>query len=68
MENSETSTKLKDRIVMVPVSSLDFKKLNEFAEATMIQRNPEKAAQIREMRRKKLQEHNQEIINESKNK
>ena len=68
MENSETSTKLKDRIVMVPVSSLDFKKLNEFAEATMIQRNPEKAEQIREMRRQKLQEHNQEIINESKNK
>ena len=68
MENSENSTKLKDRIVMVPISSVDFKKLNEFAEATMIQRNPEKAEQIREMRRQKLQEHNQEIINESKNK
>ena len=39
MENSETSTKLKDMIVMVPVSSLDFKKLNEFAEATMVCRN-----------------------------
>ena len=68
MENSENSTRLKDEIVMVPVSAQDFKKLNEFAEATMIQRNPEKSAQIREMRRKKLQEHNQEIINESKNK
>ena len=53
---------------MVPVSAVDFKKLNEFAEATMIQRNPQKAEQIREMRRKKLQDHNQEIINESKNK
>lgn len=68
MENSENSTNLKDRIVMVPVSAVDFKKLNEFAEATMIQRNPEKAEQIREMRRKKLQDHNQEIINEHKNK
>ena len=68
MENSENSTNLKERIVMVPVSALDFKKLNEFAEATMIQRNPQKAEQIREMRRKKLQDHNQEIINESKNK
>ena len=68
MENSENSTKLKDRIVMVPVSAVDFKKLNEFAEATMIQRNPQKAEQIHEMRRKKLQDHNQEIINESKNK
>ena len=53
MDNSENSTSLKDRIVMVPVSAVDFKKLNEFAEATMIQRNPEKAEQIREMRRKK---------------
>ena len=68
MQNSQNSTRLKDEIVMVPVAAQDFKKLNEFAEATMIQRNPEKAEQIREMRRKKLQEHNQEIINESKNK
>ena len=46
---------------MTPVEAQDFRKLNEFAEATMIYRNPEKAEEIKEMRKKKLQEHNQEM-------
>ena len=46
---------------MTPVEAQDFRKLNEFAEASMIYRNPEKAEEIKEMRRKKLQEHNQEM-------
>ena len=50
---------LKDKIVMTPVEAQDFRKLNEFAEATMIYRNPEKAEEIKEMRKKKLKEHNQ---------
>ena len=36
-------TKLKDKIVMIPVETQDFRKINEFAEASMIYRNPEKS-------------------------
>jgi len=51
-----------EEIIMVPVAADDFKKFNEFAEAAMIVRHPEKAEQIKEMRRKLLQEHNEELI------
>ena len=51
----------KDKLVMTPVEAQDFRKLNEFAEAAMIYRNPEKAEEIKERRKKKLQEHNQEM-------
>ena len=51
----------KDKLVMTPVEAQDFRKLNEFAEAAMIYRNPEKAEEIKEIRKKKLQEHNQEM-------
>ena len=64
MQNSPEPDKpinLKDKIVMTPVEVQDFRKLNEFTEASMIYRNPEKAEEIKEMRRKKLQEHNQEM-------
>ena len=64
MQNSpelDKPIKLKDKIVMTPVEAQDYRKLNEFAEAAMIYRNPEKAEEIKDMRRKKLQEHNQEM-------
>ena len=64
MQNSPKLDKpnnFKDKIVMTPVEAQDFRKLNEFAEATMIYRNPEIAEEIKEMRKKKLQEHNQEM-------
>ena len=51
-----------EEIIMVPVALEDFQKINEMAEAVMIQRQPENAVQIREMRRQKLTEHNQELI------
>ena len=40
--------------VLVPVAQADFEKLNEFAEAAVIMRNPEKASKIKETRRKLL--------------
>merc|ERR1712080_212901 len=55
MQNSPELDKpinLKDKIVMIPVEAQYFQKLNEFAEASMIYRNPEKAEEIKEMRRK----------------
>ena len=64
MQNSpelDKPIKLKDKIVMIPVEAQDFRKINEFAEASMIYRNPEKSEEIKEMRRKKLREHNQEM-------
>jgi len=51
-----------EEIIMVPVAAEDFQKMNEMAEAMMCQRQPEKAQQIKEMRRQKLTEHNQELI------
>lgn len=51
-----------EEIIMVPVALEDFQKINEMAEAVIIQRQPENVVQIREMRRQKLTEHNQELI------
>lgn len=51
-----------EEIIMIPVTAEDFRKLNEFAEAAMIVRHPEKADEIKEMRRKLLQQHNEELI------
>ena len=45
-------------MVMIPVDLDDFKKLNEFAEATLIVRNPDRAEEIKDMRKRLLQEHN----------
>ena len=42
------------RIVMVPVATNEFRKLNEIAEALMIVKHPQRAEQIKEMRRKLL--------------
>ena len=39
----ENQINFKDKIVLIPVAAQDFRKLNEFAEANMIYRNPEKA-------------------------
>ena len=36
------------------ITSIDFKKMNEMAEALMMVRHPQKAEQIKEMRRKLL--------------
>merc|ERR1712218_766520 len=51
-----------EEIIMLPVAAEDFKKLNEFAEAAMVVRNPEKANEIKEMRRRLIQQHNEELI------
>ena len=46
------------RIVMVPVAAVDFRKMNEMAEALMIVKHPQKAEQIKGMRSKLLKNHN----------
>ena len=49
-------------MVMIPVDLDDFKKLNEFAEATLIVRNPDRAEDIKNVRKRLLQEHNSIIF------
>jgi len=49
-------------IIMVPVHSDDFKKLNEFAEAAWVCRDPGNADQIREHRVHLLRKHNNQLI------
>ena len=49
-------------MVMIPVDLDDFKKLNEFAEATLIVRNPDRAEEIKNIRRRLLQKHNSIIF------
>ena len=41
-------------MVMIPVDLDDFKKLNEFAEATLIVRNPDRAEEKKNIRRRLL--------------
>jgi len=45
-------------MILVPVAIEDFKKLNEFAEAAMIVRNPDTAQEIKAARKRLLEEHN----------
>ena len=45
-----------EEIIMIPVAADDFKKMNEFAEAAMIVRNPDRAEEIKETRRRLLQQ------------
>ena len=56
----------KDTIIMVPVHSSDFKKLNEFAEGPWILRDLENASNIRETRRRLLAEHNRKLLKQTK--
>ena len=46
----------KDTIIMVPVHSEDFKKINEFSEAAWIMRDPANQDRIKETRKRLLQE------------
>jgi len=52
----------KEPIVMVPVHADDFKKLNEFAEAAWVMRDPGNADSIKETRRKLLHQHNTQLL------
>ena len=45
-----------EEIIMIPVAADDFKKMNEFSEAAMIVRNPDRAEEIKETRRRLLQQ------------
>ena len=47
-----------EEFILVPVAKQDYAKLNEFAEAAAIQRNPEKAKEIQELRKKMADEAN----------
>jgi len=49
--------------VMVPVAQADFEKLNEFAEAAVLVRNPGQEKEIKERRRKLTDQHNKEMAN-----
>ena len=53
-----TAAEKNQRIIMVPVATNDFGKLNEIAEALMVVKNPRRAKQISEMRTKLLHDHN----------
>ena len=44
-----------EEFVMVPIAQDDFKKMNEFAEAAVIMRNPDKAEEIKAQRRKLME-------------
>lgn len=46
---------LDEEFVMVPVAQKDFEKINEMVEACVIMRNLDKAAHIKEARRKLLE-------------
>jgi len=62
MTSSSSSKKRKvdnvEEMVMVPVSRLDFEKLNEMSEALMIARNIDKVSEIKAARRRLLEANN----------
>ena len=48
----------KDQIIMMPVATSDFLKLNEIAESLMVVKDLQQAEQIKELRNKLLHVHN----------
>jgi len=51
-----------DTVIMVPVHSEDYKKLNEFAEAAWICRDPGRADAIKEKHCNLLVQHNHDLL------
>eukprot|EP00092_Neocalanus_flemingeri_P031910 GFUD01034665.1.p2 GENE.GFUD01034665.1~~GFUD01034665.1.p2 ORF type:complete len:103 (-),score=30.37 GFUD01034665.1:175-483(-) len=51
-----------DDVTLVPVHKDDFKKINEFAEAAWVCRDPDNSDNIKERRRNLLREHNAQVI------
>ena len=47
---------LEDEVILVPVHKDDFKKINEFAEAAWVCRDPDNSDNIKEIRRNLLRE------------
>lgn len=52
-----------EEFVMVPVAQADYEKINEFAEAAVLVRNPGKEREIKEQRRRLTDQHNKELAN-----
>ena len=59
---------LEDEVTLVPVHKDDFKKINEFAEAAWICRDPDNSENIKEIRRNLLREVFHLFIKKNKNK
>ena len=57
MMNSSQKSKIEkvEEMVMVPVSKLDFEKINELAEGAMIARNLDKVNEIKSARKRLLE-------------
>merc|ERR1719222_132004 len=60
MDNQNSTDK--GVIIMVPVHSDDFRKINELVESAWICREPDKKQDIKDTRLRLLQEHNTEIL------
>ena len=56
ISNAATTTAQEDEVKLVPVHKDDFKKINEFAEAAWIYRDPDNSENIKEIRRNLLRE------------
>ena len=56
LPNNSESTGEDDEVKLVPVHKDDFKKINEFAEAAWIYRDPDNSDNIKEIRRNLLRE------------
>ena len=56
LPNSNATTGQDDEVKLVPVHKDDFKKINEFAEAAWIYRDPDNSDNIKEIRRNLLRE------------
>jgi len=52
-----------ETFIMVPVAQADYEKINEFAEAAVLVRNPGKEKEIKEQRRRLTDQHNKELAN-----
>merc|ERR1711915_1094563 len=59
---TESYEEMQPEIQLIPVHKDDFKKINEFAEAAWICRDPDNSENIRDLRRELLKEHNPEIV------
>ena len=58
MATASAAAEKDQRIIMVPVATSDFGKLNEIAESLMVVKNLQRAEQIKELRKKLLHDHN----------
>ena len=58
---------LEDEVILVPVHKDDFKKINEFAEAAWVCRDPDNSENIKEIRRNLLREVFHLFITKTKN-